>query len=135
MNRSALTAGFVYAGFVFAAGFVLGTIRVLALAPQVGALGATLVELPVILAIAWVASRWIVGRWRLPPGAARFVMGGTAFALLIGLEIATGAALGVRTLASLLADYRDLPTQLGLAGQIAFPALPWIEGRLQRVSI
>ncbi len=46
-----LKAAFLYFLPVFAAGFVLGTIRVLWLAPQTGHLVATLIELPVMLAI------------------------------------------------------------------------------------
>lgn len=58
MMRAAL-AGLAYFTLVFAAGFGLGTLRVLALAPILGEGGAVLLELPIILAIAWMACRWI----------------------------------------------------------------------------
>ncbi len=65
--KRAVEAAVVYAALVFAAGFVLGVLRVLLLAPQLGALVAVLVELPAMLAIAWVACGFSLRRSAIRP--------------------------------------------------------------------
>jgi hypothetical protein len=52
MTRILLT-GTAYIVAVFAAGFVLGVLRTLVLVPLFGELAAVLVELPVMLTVAW----------------------------------------------------------------------------------
>ena len=69
MMRILLT-GIVYVVAVFAAGFVLGVLRTLVLAPLFGALWAVLLELPVILTVAWLVCTRILRRWPLAPPAA-----------------------------------------------------------------
>src|SRR5260370_35001024 len=54
--------GAVYAIIVFLIGFILGTIRVLLLAPRLGETIAVIVEAPVILAASWFVCRWCVDR-------------------------------------------------------------------------
>ena len=58
-----LQAGSLYFLIVFGAGFALGTIRVLILVPYVGPLVATLIEVPVMLSIAYYACRMVFKRW------------------------------------------------------------------------
>src|SRR5437879_6542893 len=60
-----LLAGGVDAVAVFAFGFVLGTIRVLVLAPLLGATGSVLLESPVILAASWILSRVTAQRFQV----------------------------------------------------------------------
>ncbi|MHB8949508.1 MAG: hypothetical protein ACYC4S_10635 [Rhodoferax sp.] len=80
MMRILLT-GIAYVAAVFAAGFVLGVLRTLILVPLLGVLRtlilvpllgvltAVLMELPVILSIAWLVCTRILRRWPLsPPG-------------------------------------------------------------------
>lgn len=127
-----LLTGTVYVVAVFAAGFVLGVLRTLALAPLLGELGAVLMELPVILTIAWLVCTRILLRWPLSPPAAAS-MGAIAFLLLLLAEAGLSMLLADRSLAEHLALYAQLPHQVGLAGQLAFAALPWIQaGRSQR---
>lgn len=54
------SAGLAYWAVVFALGFVLGTIRVLWLAPLVGLIPATALELPVMLA-GETPGEWLAG--------------------------------------------------------------------------
>lgn len=120
-----LLAAAAYFALVFAAGFVLGVIRTLWLAPAVGPLAAVAIELPVILGVAWLACGRVLRRWPLAPAQAA-VMGALAFALLLGAEAALSLLLAGRSLADHLALYAQAPNLLGLAGQIAFAALPWL---------
>lgn len=124
----AVKAGIAYFAIVFAAGFLLGTLRVLVLAPRLGEQSAVLAEMPVILAISWVACGWIVRRFGVPAIlAARLTMGGVAFALLMGAEIGASVLAFGRTLAEHFAAYRTAPSRLGLAGQAAFALFPAIQ--------
>ena len=55
-------AGTLYFALVFGAGFVLGTIRTLWVTPRLGTRMAELMEMPLMLVITIVATRWIVSR-------------------------------------------------------------------------
>jgi ABC-type uncharacterized transport system permease subunit len=61
-----LRAGLSYFALVFAAGFLLGTIRTLFLVPRIGERNAELLEMPVMLAVTIFAARWIVRRFNIP---------------------------------------------------------------------
>ena len=129
----ALTAGFVYFALAFAAGFVLGTLRVLIVVPRFGDTTAVLLELPIMLALSWAACSVLVRKFDVPTGAlARFAMGGLAFALLMAAELAISTLGFGRTLIEHLAVYRAIGAQLGLAAQCAFALLPWLQSRLGR---
>jgi hypothetical protein len=130
--RRTVRAGVLYFLVVFAAGFVLGTARALLVAPRLGELAAVALELPPILAVAWVASRALARRFAIPPGAPRLAVGGLALALLLLAEAAL-AILGFgRSPAEYVAAYLAPPALLGLAGQIAFALLPLLLGALDR---
>ncbi len=122
----ALSAGTVYFVADFADGFLLGVLRTLVLLPLTGPLWAVLVELPVILSIAWLVCTRILRRRPLARAAA-VGMGAVAFSLLMLGEAGLSMLLVGRSLAEHLALYAQLPHQLGLAGQLAFAAFPWIE--------
>lgn len=127
---TALIAGTVYFTVVFAVGFVFGTVRTLLLAPAFGPLVAVLIELPFMLVIAWLACRRIVRRIAVPPdGAGRWIMGATAFALLMLAEYVLAVALTGVSLDGYLAQYRTAAGLVGLAGQIVFAAFPAIQAR------
>jgi hypothetical protein len=122
-------AAAAYFAAVFALGFVFGTLRVAVLEPWLGALGAVLVELPVMLIAAW----WICGALirRILPGsnvASRAAMGVIAFTLLIGAELALAALAFGATPAEVLAGWGQAPGLAGLLGQIAFAVLPVLRG-------
>jgi hypothetical protein len=123
-----LFTGTAYVAAVFAAGFVLGVLRTLILVPLLGELAAVLVELPVIVTIAWLVCTRILRRWPLSPPSA-LGMGAVAFLLLMGAEAGLSTLLAGRSLAEHLALYSELPQQVGLAGQLAFALFPWIQAR------
>jgi hypothetical protein len=119
---TALTLGLRYFAGVFAAGFLLGTIRTLWLAPALGEVPAVAVELPIMLGISWWWCRRLLTRRALAM-AARAVMGGTAFLWLMLAELGLSLAFG-RTAEQYLAGLLAPAGLLGLAGQVGFAALP-----------
>ncbi len=126
----AVTAGALYFALIFALGFALGTVRVLILAPSLGTLISTLIELPVILGASWLACGWLVNAFRVPSRLTpRLIMGATAFGLLMIAEAGLSIAVFGETLSSHLAAYGSPDKALGLAGQILFAAFPLIRRR------
>jgi hypothetical protein len=126
----ALKAGAVYVALVFLAGFGLGVLRVLVVAPRLGAVVAVLIEAPAILVISWAVCRGCVARFGVAPAPGpRLMMGGSAFVLLMGLEVALSVLAFGRSLAEHLGGYLTLPGALGLAAQLGFAAIPLIQLR------
>jgi hypothetical protein len=125
-------AGIAYFALVFALGFLLGTARTLFVqdAPSGGRLVGVLIELPIMLAASWFLCRRLIRRFAVAPTIAdRAVMGGLAFALLLLAELALGALLFGRTPGEHFALYRDASYALGLAAQLAFGLMPWLQTR------
>ncbi len=126
-----LAATLFYFGIVFAVAFGLGVLRVLLIAPLLGPVMAVLLEVPVILGVAWVTAGRALRRWPvMGASAARLlVMGGLAFGLLMLAEAALALAIGTG-----IADWvRSLATAegaLGLAAQAVFGVVPLMRGRL-----
>ena len=87
-------AGAAYFALAFAAGFALGTIRVLAVVPRIGERAAELVEAPLMLAVVVAAARFVVRRF-VPgaPAAARLAVGLLGVALLLAVEFTVVLAL------------------------------------------
>jgi hypothetical protein len=122
---AAIRAGIAYFLVVFAAGFVLGTMRVLVAAPYLGEFGAVLLELPVILAVSWFACAWLARQFNVPSGVThRLVMGFLAFMLLMLAEAGISVFAFGRSIAEHLASYRTASAQAGLAAQVAFALFP-----------
>jgi hypothetical protein len=97
-------AGVVYFALVFGAGFVLGVIRTLWIAPHVGTRLAELIEMPVMLGVIFVAARWTVQRITvLAQPALRLGMGFLALGLLLVAELSLVLGLRGLTLEAYLA--------------------------------
>lgn len=118
-----LKAAAAYFALVFAAGFVLGTLRTLWLAPAFGPVLAVAAELPVMLTVSWLACGYVLRRMPMPLPEAAW-MGSLAFVLLLLAEAALSTTLGSLTLQQHLALYAEPANQLGLVGQVAFAAFP-----------
>lgn len=128
--KAAATAGTVYFAIVFAAGFVLGSLRVLVVAPALGAVLAVALELPLMLAISWVVCRWSVRHYAVPAAyGLRLTMGAIAFLLLIAAEMLLAVSMFGQTIPQFLAAYGSAEGALGLIGQIAFAAFPLLQTR------
>jgi hypothetical protein len=118
-------AGCVYFLVVFAAGFLMGSLRVLLIEPAVGETVAVLLEIPVMLTIAWFASRRTVAWFSVPARLRpRLAMGGLAFALLMLAEIGVSTLAFQRTPIEHFQAYLAAPALVGLAGQIVFALFP-----------
>jgi hypothetical protein len=123
----ATTAGALYAITVFLIGFILGTIRVLLLAPRLGETIAVILEAPLMLAASWFVCRWCVDRLDVRRTvAARSLMGLVAFLVLMSAEVGLGAVLG-RSLADQLAAYGSAAGAIGLTAQVIFAMFPVIQ--------
>ncbi len=124
MNAAA-KAGAAYFAIAFAMAFALGSLRVLFVAPRVGAFGAVLIEVPIMLAVSWLVCGWILRKIDVPGFiGARLMMGAVAFALLMAAEFALGVYGFGKPLGEIIASFAELPAQLGLAGQVAFALMP-----------
>lgn len=122
---ASIKAGAVYFLIAFAAGFALGTLRTFFIVPVMGELAAVALELPLMLAISWIACGWVLRQFALPPApGGRLVMGMLALALLLAAEACVSVLLAGRGLAEHFALYREAPAFLGLVGQIAFALFP-----------
>ena len=84
--RSVVLCSLSYLGIVFAAGFLLGIARVVWLAPWLGERHAELLEMPVMLVVAYVASGYVLNRFRLPDAKSAAAVGFIALFLLLALE-------------------------------------------------
>jgi hypothetical protein len=127
--RAAARAGLAYFAIVLAAGFVLGTVRTLLLAPALGDLAAVLAEIPFMLLVALVACRWLVRRLAVRPHALdRLVMGGLGFVLLMAAELLLALAFG-GSIAGFLKGFAEPAGAAGLAAQAVFGLLPLVVAR------
>ncbi len=115
-----------YVGVVFGLAFCLGVLRVMWIAPWLGEVGAVLVEVPLVLAISWIAAGAALRRWPLRPWGDRAAMGAMAFVALMALELALGGFGFGRTPADMLRSMSTPAGLIGLAGQIGFGLIPLV---------
>jgi hypothetical protein len=126
----ALAAATFYFLSLFALGFVLGTMRVLLVAPRIGVLAATLIEVPIMLTAAFFASRWVLRRWQVPPAVpVRGAMALWFLVLLVLFETLLGVTLFGRTLAGTWAGLASPAGLIGLTAQIIAALMPLFVGR------
>ncbi len=127
--KRALVAGTVYFLALFALGFVLGTIRVIIVAPSVGAFAAVMAEIPIILTAAFFSSQWTIRRWNVPCAAAiRWAMVLWFLVLLLLFETLLGAMLFGRTVAEQWGSLQTPAGLLGLSAQVIAALLPVFVG-------
>jgi hypothetical protein len=131
--RRATEAGLAYAAGTFAVGFVLGTVRVLVVVPELGELAGVSLELPIMIAVSWLICRRTTAHFAVPARvSARLVMGVVAFAGLMVAETTLSLFVFGRSLSAHLLRYREWASLLGLAGQIAFAAIPTLHACASR---
>ena len=124
-TRKAVKAGMAAFAVVFATGFVLGTIRVLAVAPYLGSLTAVAIEVPLMLIASWAVTSWAIERWGVDRRlSARIEMGAIAFMLLIAFEAMFGIAAFGQSSRQWLSSFFTPAGAVGLIAQLAFGFMP-----------
>ncbi len=122
-----LAAGFTYFSLVFAVGFVLGTLRVLIAVPAVGERAAELLETPLMILASFFAARWVVRRFRVPPGArSRLPVGLVALALLLIAEVLVVLLVQGLSLHEYAASRDPVAGAVYLAALAIFALIPWL---------
>lgn len=125
-----LKAGALYFVLVFGAGFALGPIRILWLAPRVGERAAELIEAPIMLAVTYLAARWITRRLAVPAATgARLAMGFAGLALLLAAEFSLVLSLRGLTLADYFAQRDPVAGAVYYAMLGAFALMPLLLAR------
>ncbi len=119
--------GVAYWAIVFTLAFATGVLRTFVLVPHIGVLPSLLIELPIILAAGWLAATRLLRRDD-PTPADRAAIGALAFVLTMASEVVLASATGV-PFVTWLASIFQMPGLLGLAGQLAFGAVPMLAGR------
>jgi hypothetical protein len=125
-------AGFEYFAVVFAAGFAFGVARELLITPQVGPFAATLIEAPFMLAVCYLAARWLVARTPAFSWRDWLAAGVTALGLLLIAEIAGSVLLRGWSLIHWLKHFTAPQGALSLALFLAFALLPALIKRARR---
>lgn len=122
--KVSLVAGFFYFLVVGTAGVVFGTLREMFVSPMFGRNIAVVLELPLMLAIAWFSCQRLV-RWCDVSDKLllRLVMGITAFTLLIVMERSLAFALQTLVVAQAPSPW-TVVDYMGLAAQAAFGLMP-----------
>lgn len=131
-NRVApvVVGGCLYFALVFAAGWLLGPIRVLWLEPRVGEAVAVTAEAPLMLAATVLAARFVTGRPTAPAGVpGRAALGLVGFALLMAAEVVMSLALRGLTFGQWFDRFATVPGAISLALFLLFAAMPVLTGR------
>ena len=120
--------GAVYFALVFAVGFFLGTIRVLAIEPRFGERCAELAETPLMLIAIILSARFVVRRYPATRRAAYIVSGGVALLLLVLVEFSV--VLGIRglSLSEYFAERDPVAGSVYVLMLLLFAAMPWALG-------
>ena len=126
-----LEAGALYFSLVFAAGFVLGAIRTLWVAPRIGTRISELAEIPLMLVVIFLASRWTVELVKVPY-TPPFRLGMGCVALILMLIAEFGFVLWIRGLT--VSDY--IATRDPVSGTVyyltlvVFAIVPFLDSTL-----
>ncbi len=132
--KSILIAGIFYFTGIFLLGFILGTIRTVYIIPYSSELIGVLLEIPIMLTLAWFFSIKLIKRYALPTTEmSLFLFGETAFVLLMITEVLFSVYIFNLSLNTYLYNLKTLPGFIGLFGQIIFGLIPSIQSRTKSV--
>lgn len=131
-QRTIAMAGIAAFAAVFAIGFVLGTIRTLAITPRIGPVNSVLIEVPLMLGASWAITRWAIQRWEVPPRvSARLMMGAIAFAFLMTAEAMLGRLAFDQSVGQWWAGLTSPAGAIGLFAQLSFALMPLAQRQLR----
>jgi hypothetical protein len=121
-----LVAAGAYFALVFGAGVVFGVLRETFLTPWIGPDASRIAELPVMMAVSWVAALLVVARI---PGLSRLSwawVGILAFAMLMIAEFLLGIGFMRMNPRAVFMSFMTVPGMISLAAQallLVFPAM------------
>jgi hypothetical protein len=125
-----IRAALLYWLLAFAAGFVLGTLRVLLVEPMLAKwvqgfapLVAVGIEAPIMITLSWFAAAWVLGRRPAWTPVETLGMGGLAWLLLQLAELGLALVMGLST-AAYLEKLTTPAGVLGVAIQLLFAFVP-----------
>ena len=122
----------LYFAIVFTAGVVFGTVRVMLVVPAFGVRAAELSELPLMLAVIFVAAHWLNRRFLSGrDDRSRLVVGVMAFVLLLLAEVALGVMVG-RPPMDVFLNRDPVSGSAYYASLCVFALMPWYLGRAGR---
>ncbi len=128
-----LKAALGYFAIVFAVGFLCGPIRLLMLEPTFGAIGAVLLEAPILLMAMLYAARYVPRKLRLAANAvAHFGMGFGALAMVLVADFGVGMFLRELTPGAIAAQFGTPAGRIYAALLLAFALMPWLVNRRLR---
>ena len=131
MVGDVMQAGVLYFALTFAAGFVLGPIRMLWAVPRFGERTAELMETPIMLAVVILAARWVTRRLLMPPvRSQRLAAGLLALGLLLVAELTLVLSLRGLTIREYVASRDPVSGAVYLATLAAFAVMPLFVDRL-----
>lgn len=121
-------AGAAYFAIVFAAGFVCGVGRELVVTPALGSTLATLLEVPVMLTVCYLAAREVTRRIDRATRT-RLIMGLVAFALLMVAELAFASLIRGWSINTWLTHFASPDGAIALLMFVLFALMPLVAGR------
>ncbi len=121
-----MKSGLVYFSIVFGAGFVLGTLRVLVPVPRFGERYAELMELPVMIAVSYIAARLAVRWFAIRTAGAAIATGLFALGLLVVFEATLVLGLRGLTFAEILESRDPISFWAYVVSLIVFAVMPVI---------
>ena len=120
-----LKAGLLYFALVFGTGFLLGTVRVLFLAPRMGVRCAELLELPLMLVAIVLSARYVIRFFSLPAATTvRLFVGFFALALVVAAELSSARLLGGQSVTQYVASRDPVSGTAYLVTLILFALMP-----------
>lgn len=122
-----------YFGLVFGAGFLLGTLRVLFLVPQLGERRAELAEMPLMLAATLLVARWLVRRHTCPWNTGAYLAAGlTAMILVLAADIAVGMGPRRMSLSEVFLERDPVSGTAYYLALLVFGLAPWWFGQKRK---
>lgn len=127
MLRIILIPAVYYFLAVFLAGFVLGVVRELWLIQWMSQRQAELLEMPVLLGVAFIAARYLVVQQAIKPTSGRFLtIGLLALLFMLGLELTVVLYLRGLSLSTYIESRDVIAGSAYLASLLIFMLMPWL---------
>lgn len=119
----------LYFAIVFAAGFVLGAFRTLFVVSYMSTRSAELLEAPLMLAVVFIAARWLTLRVHLPNDLVWLAIGSLALAVMLLTEFTVVLSLRGLSLAEYFATRDPISGGVYFASLGVFAVCPWLVAR------